>query len=73
VFIPAIRNVTPVGENGSLEIEIMESSDANAHQIHHRILNELIQAKIPILGFGTENGRLQDVFLKLTEGGVCYE
>ncbi len=69
--IPAVRNVTPVtGGNGSLEIEIIESPETDTHEIRNGILSTLIQAKIPILGFGTENGRLQEVFLKLTEGGT---
>ena len=34
---------------------------------NNKILDALIKAKIPILGYEVEGGRLQDVFLHLTE------
>jgi hypothetical protein len=35
--------------------------------VNNRILQALIRAKIPILGFEAEGGRLQDIFLQLTQ------
>jgi hypothetical protein len=39
---------------------------ATAHQLNNKILSALT-GQIPILGFEVEGGRLQDVFLHLTE------
>jgi hypothetical protein len=36
-------------------------------QINSRVLKALLSAKIPIINFETQGGRLQDVFLRLTE------
>jgi len=58
---------------GWLEIEPMEPSNGNpptAYQLNNKILSALIRAKIPILSFGVEGGRLQDVFLHLTEESI---
>jgi len=69
-----ITNVTPVGEmEGWLRLELVPPNDgelATAHQINNKILSALIRAKIPILGFEVEGGRLQDVFLHLTEESI---
>ncbi len=69
--MPNITRVSPIGEmEGWLRIELMENSDGDlskAYQINNNILGSLIRAKIPILGFEVEGGRLQDVFLHLTE------
>jgi len=40
------------------------------HQVSNKILGALIRARIPILGFEVEGGRLQDVFLHLTEESI---
>jgi hypothetical protein len=37
------------------------------HQVTIMILGELVRAKITILSFNAGSGRLQDVFLHLTE------
>ena len=37
------------------------------YKISNSILGALIRAKIPILNFEVEGGRLQDVFMHLTE------
>lgn len=69
--IPGILSVTPIGElEGWLRLELVPPSDielAKAHQINNKILGALIREKIPILGFEVEGGRLQDIFLHLTE------
>jgi len=67
-------SVTPVGElEGWLRLEIVPPHNgelAKAHQMNNKILGALIRAKIPILGFEVEGGRLQDVFLHLTEESI---
>jgi len=72
--MPNITKVTPIGElEGWLRLELVGLTDgnlANAHQINNKILGALIRAKIPILGFEVEGGKLQDVFLLLTEESI---
>lgn len=71
---PNIKHVTTTGEMaGWLKVEIADSlngTSTEAYQINNRILEALIRANIPILGFGAEGGRLQDVFLHLTEEAI---
>jgi len=72
--MPNIMSVTPVGElEGWLRLELVPPNGgdvAKAHQVNNKILGALIRAKIPILGFEVEGGRLQDVFLHLTEESI---
>jgi ABC-2 type transport system ATP-binding protein len=69
--LPIVKQVTPTGENaGWLKVELAEPSNGTTneeHYLNNRLLEALIRADIPILGFGAEGGRLQDVFLHLTE------
>jgi hypothetical protein len=69
--MPNIMKVAPIGGlEGWLRLELVgvaHGDAANVHQINNKILSALIRAKIPILGFEVEGGRLQDVFLRLTE------
>jgi ABC-2 type transport system ATP-binding protein len=71
VDLPEILEATSQGEvDGWLRVELMNIANGNSPrdgQINNRILKVLINAKIPILNFETEGGRLQDVFLRLTE------
>jgi ABC-2 type transport system ATP-binding protein len=73
-ILEALRNVikvTPTGEMaGWLRVELVDRADGTAEEIYHLnngILEALICAEIPILSFEAEGGRLQDVFLDLTE------
>jgi ABC-2 type transport system ATP-binding protein len=72
--MPNITKVTPVGElEGWLRLELMPSNDGDvdaARQVNNKILGALIRAKIPIMGFEVEGGKLQDVFLHLTEESI---
>jgi ABC-2 type transport system ATP-binding protein len=72
--MPNITKVTPIGElEGWLRLELMPSNDGDvdaAHQVNNKILGTLIRAKIPIMGFEVEGGKLQDVFLHLTEESI---
>jgi hypothetical protein len=43
---------------------------SKAYQSNNTILSALIRAKIPILTFEVEGGRLHDVFLHLTEEAI---
>ena len=69
--MPHITKVTQIGElDGWLRLELLPANDGDveaAHQTNNKILGALIRAKIPIQGFEVEGGKLQDVFLHLTE------
>jgi hypothetical protein len=66
--------VAPLGElEGWLRLDLGGLADgdpANMQQMNNKILSALIQADIPILAFEMEGGRLQDVFLRLTEDAI---
>jgi ABC-2 type transport system ATP-binding protein len=68
--LPNIAQVTPTGEMADwLRVELADPDGASAPDdyLNNKILEALIRAEIPILSFGAEGGRLQDVFLDLTE------
>jgi len=68
--LPELTGVAPVPEQaGCLRMEFKSSASDN-HRDNNRILNTLIRAKIPILSFGAESGRLEEVFLQLTDKGI---
>ena len=68
---PNVAKVSPIGEmEGWLRLELVNPNNGNednAYQINNSILSALIRAEIPILTFEAEGGKLQDVFLHLTE------
>ncbi len=73
--MPLIKKVTPVGEmEGLLRIELEAPSNGKAaklqEEMNNNILSALIRAKVPILGFEIEGGKLQDIFLHLTEESI---
>jgi ABC-2 type transport system ATP-binding protein len=72
--IPNIKSVSPIGEmEGWLRLELVEPENgetSKAYQSNNTILSALIRAKIPILTFEVEGGRLHDVFLRLTEEAI---
>jgi len=72
--LAAVKKAAPLGEGeGWLRVEVVEPPGGNAakaDQINNGILGALIRAKIPILGLEIEGGKLQDVFLQLTEDTV---
>lgn len=69
--MPDIAKANPIGEmEGWLRIELVNLANGNPatiYQINNHILGALIRAKIPILSFEAQGGKLQDVFLHLTE------
>jgi hypothetical protein len=57
-----------------LSVALVTLADGAADpRVTNQITETLIRADIPILSFGAEGGRLQDVFLHLTEDGVGQE
>jgi ABC-2 type transport system ATP-binding protein len=70
--VPDVKAVSPVDvTQGWLRLELADPANlAKDANVNNRILESLIRAEIPIIGFETEGGRLQDVFLQLTEEAV---
>lgn len=73
--MPNVMSVTQTtGERTSwLRAELAGAPDtmsSNGQHFNNSILQALIRAEVPILSFEAEGGRLQDVFLDLTEGGI---
>jgi ABC-2 type transport system ATP-binding protein len=68
--IPSVRRVAPASAmQGWIRVELDEAAADDAH-VNNRVLETLLRAEIPILSFEPEGGRLQDVFLQLTAGGI---
>jgi ABC-2 type transport system ATP-binding protein len=68
--LPHVMRVTPTGETaGWLRVELVDPEGTSAEKPHvnNTLLEALIRADIPILSFEAEGGRLQEVFLHLTE------
>jgi ABC-2 type transport system ATP-binding protein len=64
--VPAVRRVVAgTGQPGWLRVEVGEAG-VDGGPLSNRMLDSLIRAGIPILGFEPQGGRLQDVFLDLT-------
>jgi ABC-2 type transport system ATP-binding protein len=64
--LPAVkRAVIGSGQPGWLRVEV-DDARGDGELLSNRILDALIRAGIPILGFEPQSGRLQDVFLDLT-------
>lgn len=72
--LPEILEATSQGEmDGWLRVKLMDASNGKPYhnsQINNRVLKTLINAKIPIVNLETAGGRLQDVFLRLTEEAI---
>jgi ABC-2 type transport system ATP-binding protein len=63
--VPVVRKVSPHGTDGTwLRVELLQSAHGGSNNV---VLSALARADIPILSFEAERGRLQDVFLHLTE------
>jgi len=69
--VPSVVKVTATSDMGGwLRVEFGASADGIAveqNQIKNKMLEALIRADIAVLSFEAEGGRLQDVFLQLTE------
>ena len=71
--LPNITKVAPTGQMGGwlgVEIDHTNGTTPKDYQSRNSILDALIRADIPILSFEAEGGRLQDVFLQLTEESI---
>jgi len=72
--LPFISSVDPVNETeGLFRIRIAESDGgavSDPYQINNKVLSALINENIPIVRFEAEGGKLQDVFLQLTEDTI---
>jgi hypothetical protein len=56
-----------------LRIDLTDATNGNKateQHINNRLLEALIRAEIPVLALEAEGGRLQDVFLHVTEGAI---
>jgi len=62
---PVRRVVAGSGQPGWVRVEV-EEAGGQGDPLNNRLLDALIRAGIPILGFEPQSGRLQDVFLDLT-------
>lgn len=71
---PNVMRVTQIEEMTDwLRVEFTDTANGNGAVDQHsnnRLLDTLIRAEIPVLAFEPEGGRLQDVFLHLTEGAI---
>ena len=70
--LPNVMKVTPTGDmTGWLRVDLVGPADGTSSgddYVNNRILEALIRAEIPILNFEAKGGgRLQEVFLHLTE------
>ena len=72
--IPVVKQATPEEEMlGWLATELHEADDETSPEgrlVKNNILGALIRADIPVLGFESVGGRLQDVFLQLTAESI---
>ena len=57
--------------NGWLTVELADGNGSADGTGHNRLLDALIRADIPIVGFEVAGGRLQDVFLQLTAEAIA--
>ena len=56
---------------GWLTVEVDAADEASGDGARNRVLETLIDASIPVLGFEVAGGRLQDVFLQLTAEAIA--
>lgn len=72
-LLSAMPNVFKVSSDpqmrGWLSVELADfiAADSQSSNLRNAILKALIQSEIPVLSYEAEGGRLQDVFLQLTE------
>ena len=68
--LPQVASAVPTGETaGWLRVDLESGSEPQGDKprISNRVLEALIRADVPIVSFEAEGGRLQEVFLHLTE------
>jgi ABC-2 type transport system ATP-binding protein len=71
---PGIEGAAVTEESsGWLDVRLRGSSNGSGPDeslVRNNLLEALIRAEVPILGFDAGGGRLQDVFLRLTTGAI---
>jgi ABC-2 type transport system ATP-binding protein len=67
--VPGVRG-TATDSVGWLSVEMGDSEGPEGQPDRNRLLDALIRAEIPVLGFEVAGGRLQDVFLQLTAEAI---
>lgn len=70
---PGVVDVrTTDGVNGWLRVELEPDAgfSLNGQHVNNLVLNALVRSKIPVLGMEAGAGRLQDVFLEITQGAI---
>jgi len=68
--VPGVLSASSADGTGWVRLEVPDpahSASTEENYVNNRILEALIGAEIPVLGFEAAGGRLQDVFLKITE------
>jgi ABC-2 type transport system ATP-binding protein len=68
--LPSVARMNGGNVDGQLEVDLVASADHLAsgnHEAMNEILDTLVRAGIPVLGFEIEGDRLQDAFMLLTE------
>ncbi|HET9632666.1 MAG TPA: ABC transporter ATP-binding protein [Terrabacter sp.] len=71
--LPGIENAALAEESpGWLDVKLHASNGSGPQesQVRNNLLETLIRADVPILGFDTGGGRLEDVFLRLTAEAI---
>jgi len=71
--LPGIENAALAEESpGWLDVKLQASNGSvpTESQVRNDLLETLIRADVPILGFDTGGGRLEDVFLRLTAEAI---
>ncbi|MEJ2205202.1 MAG: ABC transporter ATP-binding protein [Gemmatimonadota bacterium] len=70
---PGVETVQSADGEGWLRIELAAGGTSftlNGQHVNNVVLNELIKSRVPVLGLQTGGGRLQDVFLEITQGAI---
>ena len=70
--LTSVTRVTPAGQDaGWLQVEFVDGTTSPEREhASNAVLAALIDAKIPVLTFEAEGGRLRDVFLHLTDEAI---
>ncbi len=68
---PHVSRIATAGGAGWLLVEFVDSApSSNGQHLNNGALDVLLRAKVPVLGLQGGGGRLHDVFLQMTQGGI---
>jgi ABC-2 type transport system ATP-binding protein len=70
--LPSVARMNGANIGGQLHVDLVAPTDlppSETHEATNEILDTLVRAGIPVLGFEIEGERLQDAFMDLTELG----